>query len=328
MAAEATAHPTVGQGSSAIEWTEQTWNPVTGCDRVSPGCAHCYALEMAPRLRAMGNPKYQHVRDGGRSSGPAFGVTLHPHELERPLRWRRPRIVFVNSMSDLFHDEIPYEFIRDVFNVMRSCDGGVTAATGRRRPRHVFQVLTKRPERMLELARSRKLGFDPGSPPSNVWLGVSIENRRYVHRADLLRETPAAVRFISAEPLLGPLVPHGRSYDDTKWGWYTARHFGSEWNDDPGLNLEGIDWLIVGGESGPRHRPMRPEWVRGLRDVCQRDHDDIVGLDRPYEAFPQWARCGTAFFFKQWGGRTPKAGGRELDGRTWDEIPTPVAVAA
>jgi protein gp37 len=265
--------------NSAIEWTEATWNPTTGCDRISPGCDHCYALTLAGRLKEMGQPRYQ--RDGDpRTSGPGFGLTLHEDKLGEPLRWRKPRTVFVNSMSDLFHKDVPYEFIREVFNTMRMCDGGLIAATGRRSPTHTFQVLTKRPKRMRRLAESRALGYDPGNPPPNVWLGTSIESDTYTWRADHLRATPAAVRFISAEPLLGPL---------------------------PSLDLTGIDWLIVGGESGAGHRPMNPEWVRDLRDCA--------------------LNAGTAFFFKQWGGIRPKSGGRTLDGRTWDEMPERAVVA-
>lgn len=242
--------------NSAIEWTESTWNPVTGCDRVSPGCAHCYALDLAARLKRMSQPKYQ--KDGARkSSGPGFGLTLHPDVLDAPLDWKAPRIVFVNSMSDLFHEEIPDEFIRKVFDVMVRAD------------QHTFQVLTKRHERLAEVA--------PDLPwPKNVWMGVSIENRKFVHRADYLREVPASVRFISAEPLLGHLQD---------------------------LDLEGIDWLIAGGESGPRHRPVDEDWVLDLRDRC--------------------AALALPFFFKQWGGRTSKAGGRLLQGQTYDEMPKP-----
>jgi protein gp37 len=314
--------------TSAIEWTDATWNPVTGCDRVSPGCARCYALELAPRLRAMGVQRYVDARDGERaSSGPAFGVTLHPDVLEQPLRWRKPRRVFVNSMSDLFHEDVPDEFIDRVFDVMAEC------------PQHTFQVLTKRPERMRDYmgwAEGRALsGGDvlPGAPWSdpmgaplypwplpNVWLGVSIENRRFVGRADVLRKTPAAVRFISAEPLLGPLLPDGDWVDPYDHTVYPPDDFPvtaiREWADGysgPGLWLEEIDWLIVGGESGVGHRPIRAEWVRELRDYCR---------DECWQGEREGA---TAFFFKQWGGRTPKAGGRELDGRTYDEFP-PVAV--
>lgn len=241
--------------TTTIEWTDATWNPVTGCDRVSPGCAHCYALTLAGRLKAMGQPRYQ--RDGGKTSGPGFGVTLHPDKLEEPLRWRKPRMIFVNSMSDLFHEEIPDEFVCSIWKTMEAA------------PQHVYQILTKRPERMCSLLNSQAFVVLP-----SAWLGTSIENRRFAHRADRLRETPAAIRFISAEPLLGPL---------------------------DGLDLTGIDWLIVGGESGPQHRPMQTEWVRDLRDRCQDQ--------------------GVSFFFKQWGGRTPKSGGRELDGRIWNEYP-------
>ncbi len=317
---------------SAIEWTDATWNPTTGCDRVSPGCAHCYALELAPKLRrfararerqalAAGKPhapgKWLNVRDGGKASGPAFGVTLHPDALELPLRWRRPRLVFVNSMSDLFHEEVPDEFIAQVFATM--------ALAGQ----HTFQVLTKRPERMAELlpsawfrlawaaalrrdgllayAESQVARYGEAAAPwplPNVWLGVSIENRKFVRRADLLRSTPAAVRFISAEPLLGPLVHDAGRFnaDGVEIRRWADAYIGPE------LDLRRIDWLIVGGESGPRHRPINPTWVRDLRT-----HVECVSNDLPGGR--------TAFFFKQWGGRTPKSGGRELDGRTWDELP-------
>ncbi len=242
---------------SSIEWTEATWNPTTGCDRTSPGCDRCYALTLAKRLKAMGHEKYQ--RDGDpATSGPGFGIALHPETLGIPQSWGAPRVIFVNSMSDLFHPEVPLAFIRDVFDVMEAT------------PRHTYQVLTKRSKRLAQLA-------DQLSWPANVWMGVSVENQRYAFRADHLREVPAAVRFLSVEPMLGPVVP----------------------------DLSGIDWMIVGGESGPGARPVEPEWVRNLRDLC-------VGANVP-------------FFFKQWGGRTPKAGGRTLDGRTWDEYPEPEA---
>jgi protein gp37 len=237
---------------SAIEWTGITWNPVTGCDRISPGCDHCYALTLARRLKAMGNPKYQ--ADGNPvTSGPGFAVTCHPGALAAPYRWRAPRLVFVNSMSDLFHARVPAAFIRDVFAVM--------AAT----PQHTYQVLTKRPRRAADL--------DVPWPP-NIWLGVSIERDRYDWRAQTLADIPAAVRFISAEPLLGPLGH---------------------------LDLHRIGWVIAGGESGPGHRPPEAAWVRDLRDRC--------------------TAAAVPFFFKQWGGPTPKAGGRVLDGRTWDDMP-------
>lgn len=250
------AVPTLRQvgDKSAIEWTEATWNPTTGCDRISQGCDHCYALTLAKRLKAMGNAKYQTDGDP-RTSGPGFGVATHPDTLDLPSRWRGPRTVFVNSMSDLFHARVPDEFIVQVFAVMEAT------------PRHTYQVLTKRSPRLRRLA--------PRLPwPSNVWMGVSVENNDHVGRVDDLREVPAAVRFISAEPLLGPL---------------------------PGLDLDGVDWLIAGGESGPRARPMDPAWPAELRDTC--------------------VKTGVSFFFKQWGGRTPKTGGRELDGRTWDALP-------
>lgn len=230
---------------SSIEWTDATWNPVTGCSKVSPGCQHCYAERLAHRLKAMGVPTYRN----------AFEVTLHPHVLERPLHWRRPRRVFVNSMSDLFHEEVPEDFIRSVFSVMA------------RAPQHVFQILTKRADRLLEVAS--KLPW-----PSNVWQGVSVESAAYTWRIDRLRRVPATVRFLSIEPLLGPI---------------------------PDLPLDGISWVIVGGESGYGHRPADPDWVRILRDQCVAAH--------------------VPFFFKQWGGRTPKAGGRLLDGKAWDQMP-------
>ena len=245
---------------SAIEWTGATWNPVTGCDRVSAGCDHCYALTLAARLKAMGQAKYQQDGDP-RTSGPGFGVTMHPAELELPRRWRRPRVIFVNSMSDLFHPKVTAPFVAEVFAVM--------AAT----PQHTYQVLTKRPKRARQLLRG-------SAPLPNVWLGVSVESDAQVERAAVLREVPAAVRFLSCEPLLGPL---------------------------PSLDLAGIDWVIVGGESGPAPRPIRQEWVTAIRDRCQ--------------------DAGVPFFFKQWGGRTPKAGGRTLAGRTYDEMPALARIA-
>ena len=238
---------------SAIEWTEMTWNPSTGCDRVSPGCDNCYAMTLAKRLKAMGQPKYQLDGDP-RTSGPGFGLTVHEDALQVPHSWHSPRVVFVNSMSDLFHEDVPIGFIRDVFDVMAET------------PRHTYQVLTKRSKRLARVADSLQW-------PSNLWMGVSIETQRYAFRSDHLRDVGAAVRFISAEPLLGPLA----------------------------LDLSCIHWLIAGGESGARARPMDPAWATSLRDQC---------LD-----------ANVAFFFKQWGGRTPKAGGRDLDGRTWDEMP-------
>jgi protein gp37 len=244
---------------SGIEWTEATWNPTTGCDRLSAGCDHCYALTLASRLKRMGAEKYQTDGDP-RTSGPGFGVALHPGALEVPLRWKTPRMVFVNSMSDLFHARIPFEFVQQVFEVM--------AAT----PHHTYQVLTKRARRLRKLA-------DRLDWPPNVWMGVSIESTAELDRLDDLREVPAAVRFVSCEPLLGPLNE---------------------------MRLDGIHWVIVGGESGAGHRPMQPSWARGVRDACLRE--DV------------------AFFFKQWGGHTPKAGGRTLDGRTWDQMPLPVTV--
>ncbi len=240
---------------SAIEWTGATWNPTTGCDRTSPGCDNCYAMALSKRLKAMGSAKYQNDGDPS-TSGPGFGVTMHEAALEVPLGWRAPRTVFVDSMSDLFHPAVDDEFIARVFAVM--------AATRQ----HSYQVLTKRTKRLAHLA--------PSLPwPPNVWIGTSIETDRYSYRADHLRLVEqASVRFLSLEPLLGPL---------------------------PSLSLEAIDWVIAGGESGKGCRPLDVDWVRDVRDRCLAGH--------------------VPFFFKQHGGRTPKSGGRELDGRTWDEMP-------
>ena len=236
---------------SAIEWTETAWNPVTGCTKVSHGCKHCYAERMARRLRAMGAPKY---RNG-------FSVTLHPETVALPLAWKKPAVVFVNSMSDLFHRSVPASFIEAVFDTMN------------RASRHTFQLLTKRPARAARLAG--RLTWTP-----NIWLGASIESERWIGRLEFLRQTGARTKFLSLEPLLGPL---------------------------PGLDLDGVDWVIVGGESGPGARPMEPNWARSIRDKC------LSG--------------GTPFFFKQWGGVFKKRAGRTLDGRTWDEMP-PLSAAA
>jgi protein gp37 len=239
---------------SAIEWTDATWNPVTGCSKVSPGCAHCYAERLSLR--------FGHSVLPWTPANAGENVVLHPERLSIPLSWRQARMVFVNSMSDMWHPLVPPEFIDKVFSVMREAD------------RHTYQILTKRPELMRRWFATDGATWGE-APLRNVWLGTSIENNRWVHRADELRATPAAVRFISAEPLLGPL---------------------------PTLDLQDIDWLIVGGESGSSHRPMDEAWVRELQAKAE--------------------EAGTAFFFKQWGGRTPKSGGRHLDGRTWDEYPT------
>jgi protein gp37 len=236
--------------NSPIEWTDATWNPVTGCSKISPGCKHCYAERMANRLKAMGQKNY---RNG-------FEVTLQPQMLELPLHWKTPKRIFVNSMSDLFHVDVPLSYIKDVFDVMR------------RAYWHQFQVLTKRAERIEEL--SPKLKWQP-----NIWMGVSVEYEEYLSRIDHLRKTGAHVKFLSLEPLLGPL---------------------------PKMNLHGIDWAIVGGESGPGARPMNADWVTDIRDQC--------------------ATADVAFFFKQWGGVQKKKAGRELEGRSWDEMPTDSAL--
>lgn len=225
---------------TAIEWTDRTWNPSTGCSKVSPGCKYCYAAVIANRFP-------NHFPNG-------FDFTLHEDRIDAPRRWRKPSMVFVNSMSDLFHEEMPLAFLHRVFEVMAAC------------PQHTFQVLTKRHERLAELASLLPW-------PDNVWIGVSVENQKYAHRVDYLRKVPAKVRFLSCEPLLGPLQ----------------------------LNLDGISWVITGGESGPKHRPIEVDWVRSIRDQCR--------------------AAGVAFFHKQWGGVTPKSGGRELDGREWNEFP-------
>ena len=239
---------------SGIEWTEATWNPTTGCDRTSPGCDHCYALTLAKRLKAMGQAKYQSDGDA-RTSGPGFKLTLHPSALVLPRSWSAPRTIFVNSMSDLFHPDVPVDYIRSVFEVIADT------------PQHTYQVLTKRSKRLALIA-------DTLEWPPNLWIGVSIEDRRYRFRVDHLRNVPAAVRFLSCEPLLGPLGV---------------------------LELNGIHWVIAGGESGAGARHIDPDWVRSIRNQC-------VDAD-------------VAFFFKQWGGRTPKANGRNLDGVIHDDMP-------
>jgi protein gp37 len=230
---------------SDIEWTESTWNPLTGCSKISPGCKHCYAERMAIRLQAMGHPNYI---DG-------FNLTLHEHVLDRPLSWKKPQIIFVNSMSDLFHKDVPVQFIQKTFEVMRKAWW------------HQFQILTKRSERLYDL--SSQLEW-----PENVWMGVSVENQHYAFRIDHLRKIKAKTKFLSLEPLLGPL---------------------------DNLNLSGIDWVIVGGESGPKARPVAEEWVISIRNQC--------------------LNSNVPFFFKQWGGTRKKKTGRTLQGRTWDEMP-------
>lgn len=240
---------------SAIEWTDATWNPTTGCDRISPGCSSCYAATMARRLKAMGQPKYQNDGDPT-TSGPGFALTVHPDVLDVPARWRTPKMVFVDSMSDLFHTDVPDAFIADVFDVMAAA------------PQHTFQVLTKRSQRLAALAPSLVW-------PDNVWMGVSVENDRYTFRVDHLRQVPAAVRFVSAEPLIGPA---------------------------PNVDLDGIDWVIVGGESGSGARPIDIDWV-----------DQVV--ERADSA-------GTAVFVKQMGSawaRDNAATGKGSDPALWPE---------
>lgn len=251
--------------ASSIEWTDSTWNPVVGCTKVSAGCRNCYAERMAKRLAAMARATRTRGENPGRTANylPVLNargqwngrLSLNRSAIEDPLHWKQPRMIFVNSMGDLFHEAVPLDFIRDVFSVMNRC------------PQHTFQVLTKRPHIAAEF--SPLLAWAP-----NIWMGTSIENAEVVGRAERLRQTGAAVRFVSAEPLLGPI---------------------------PSMPLDGIHWVIVGGESGPRARPMKPTWARQIRDQC--------------------LRMNVPFFFKQWGGVNKSLHGRILDGRTWDELP-------
>ena len=230
---------------SSIEWTESTWNPVTGCNKISPGCKNCYAERMAKRLKAMGSDNYEN----------GFKLATHEHVLALPLRWRKPQVIFVNSMSDLFHKNVPLSFILSVFETMNKAHW------------HVFQVLTKRSDRLLEINK-----YLPWS--KNIWMGVSVENQEYTSRIDELRKTDASTKFLSIEPFLGPIKR---------------------------LNLRKIDWVIVGGESGPKARPMKEEWVIDIKEKC--------------------IKQSVPFFFKQWGGVQKKKNGRELEGKTWDQMP-------
>jgi protein gp37 len=241
---------------TSIEWTDMTWNPVAGCTVLSPGCTNCYAMRMAARLDAMGVTKYRGLTRQSSDRAKWTGtVRPDPASLEIPLHWKRPRMVFVNSMSDLFHERVPDAFVAQVWDVMAKAS------------KHTFQILTKRPDRMAHLTKVLPL-------LKNVWLGTSVESGDYLDRLDNLRQAQARVRFVSFEPLLGSVSP---------------------------ANLSGIDWAIVGGESGPNARPMMRLWVDEIHAAC-----------RTY---------GTAFFFKQWGGRNKKAAGRKIDGKTWDEFP-------
>jgi protein gp37 len=232
--------------NSSIEWTGSTWNPVTGCDKISPGCQHCYAERMTRRLKAMGMSNY--VK--------GFKLSTHPSSLLLPLQWKKPQTIFVNSMSDLFHQDVPVSFIKKTFTVMHKAYW------------HQFQVLTKRADRLSELSGDIEW-------TSNIWMGVSVESRDYIYRIDHLRNTRAHIKFLSIEPLLGPL---GK------------------------INLDGIDWVIVGGESGPGARPMDPQWVVEIRNQC--------------------TEAGVPFFFKQWGGVRKKKAGRVLEGKTWSQMPS------
>ncbi|MBK9006457.1 MAG: phage Gp37/Gp68 family protein [Anaerolineae bacterium] len=236
---------------SRIEWTESTWNPLTGCTKISPGCKYCYAERMAKRLQAMNQPNYVN----------GFKLTMHEHVLEKPLEWKTPQVIFVNSMSDLFHKDVPLEFIQRVFDTMKRAHW------------HQFQVLTKRSERLAELSPYLEW-------TDNIWMGVSVENEKYTFRIDDLRKTGAKIKFLSVEPLIGPISK---------------------------MNLKGINWVIVGGESGPGARPLEREWVVNIRDQC--------------------LKAKVPFFFKQWGGVQKKKTGRLLDGRTWDQMPVDINLA-
>lgn len=235
---------------SAIEWTDATWNPVTGCTKVTAGCENCYAERFAERWRGIPGHPFEH----------GFDLTLRPDRLDQPLRWKRSRMIFVNSMSDLFHKEVPVSFVESVFDTMEEADW------------HVFQVLTKRSSRMRDYLQTR---YTDRRPPDHIWLGVSVEDAKGATRINHLREAPAGVRFLSVEPLIGPVGP---------------------------VDLSGVHWVIAGGESGPGARILNIEWARDIRDQC--------------------ARQGVAFFFKQWGGIRPKSGGRQLDGREWNQFPS------
>lgn len=235
--------------ATAIEWTDATWNPVTGCTKISAGCDNCYAERFSERFRGVAGHPFE----------TGFDLTLRPERLHQPRRWREPRMIFVNSMSDLFHKEVPREYVDRVFEAMEGS------------PQHVFQVLTKRSSRMRSYVRAR---YSYSNVPVHIWLGVSVEDGTKLSRVQHLSETPVPIRFLSIEPLLGPISA---------------------------LPLENIGWVIVGGESGPRARPMKPDWVRQIRDQC--------------------LAAGVPFFFKQWGGLRPKSGGRKLDRREWNQMP-------
>lgn len=252
-------------GKTGIEWTDVTWNPVTGCTRVSSGCDNCYAATLANRLLEETYLSRPPVVDSDITRRDPFAVRLWPERVRQPLSWRRPRTVFVNSMSDLFHSDIPEDYVRRLFEVMLEADW------------HTYQILTKRPGRAARFWRRHRDLFSDDAIPGHVWIGTSVENQDVAFRVEHLRSVPAEVRFLSCEPLIGPLT----------------------------LDMTGIHWVIVGGESGPIRRPMEPEWALDIRDQCQ--------------------AAEVPFFFKQWGGRTPKAGGRELEGELWNEMPARAA---
>lgn len=251
--------------STGIEWTDATWNPVTGCTRVSKGCDNCYAATLAGRLLRNAYLARPPVVESDFNRADPFAVRIWPERLRQPDKWREPRMIFVNSMSDLFHADVPAQFVRKIFATMLRADW------------HTYQILTKRPGRVLRFWKGNRDLFNNGPLPGHIWLGASVEDQAASYRVRHLRSVPATVRFLSCEPLIGPLE----------------------------LELTGIHWLIAGGESGPIRRPMEPEWVIDLRNQCH--------------------TADVPFFFKQWGGRTPKAGGRELEGRLWDQMPRAVA---
>lgn len=237
-------------GATAIEWTDVTWNPVTGCTKISAGCDHCYAERFSERFRGVSGHPFER----------GFDLTLRPERVVQPLRWKSPRMIFVNSMSDLFHKEVPFHFVDRVFDTMEEADW------------HTFQILTKRSSRMRDYVNRR---YADSAAPLHIWFGTSVEDRTRRSRIRHMQKTNASIRFLSVEPLIGPMGA---------------------------IDLQGISWVIVGGESGPRARPMHPDWVREIRDQC--------------------SEVGVAFFFKQWGGIRPKSGGRTLDGKEWSQLPS------
>lgn len=286
----------MSNAKTGIGWTDATWNPTTGCTKVSAGCDHCYAETMARTKLREAYGKRLPVLDTDEARADPFAVRLWPERLVQPERWTDPRMIFVNSMSDLFHVDVPSDFVRQIFEVMIRVD------------RHIYQVLTKRPARMARWVKAYADLLPGGVAPGHIWMGTSVEDQANAFRARQLLEVPATTRFLSCEPLLGPL-------DLSRLGLWLCKHWNPSEGGDPNIpgrfrwerqalvhrDAPRLHWIITGGESGGGARPCNPDWVRSIRDQC--------------------AAAGVAFFHKQWGGRTPKAGGRELDGRTWDEFP-------